>query len=153
MDHRKIWTCSALTHSMEIKQLKSSPTFRSSRTIRRLQPSLYALCKARCSLAKVSECQIGRWWGEPCVAFAPPSSFERSETLSRLDRALDGAWSRAFSWAFSSWIEGFLCMLWSSIKCIVDLNWQLSCPKTGARQCHPCKGIFSLAPSWSHVTR
>ena len=29
------------------------------------------------------------------------------------------------------WIEGFLSILWSSIKCTV--HWQLSCPKTGAR--------------------
>ena len=28
------------------------------------------------------------------------------------------------------WIEGFLDILWSSIKYTVD--WQLSCPKTGA---------------------
>ena len=49
LDHRKIWTA----HSMEIKPLKSSPTFRSNRTIRRLQRALYALYKARCSLTKV----------------------------------------------------------------------------------------------------
>ena len=33
------------------------------------------------------------------------------------------------------WIEGFLSILWSSITCTVD--WQLSCPKTGASFCEP----------------
>ena len=35
------------------------------------------ICTTCSDLAKVSEYQTGRWWGEPRVAFVPPSSFER----------------------------------------------------------------------------
>ena len=67
-------------HSMEIKPLKLSPAFRSNRTIRRRQPSRYAPSKARCNLKgprpRVPAC-AGQWWGEPRIAFVPPSSSER----------------------------------------------------------------------------
>ena len=85
-------------HSIEIKPLKSSPTFRTNRAIRRRQPSRYAPSKARCNLAKVPHYhdQSGRWWGEPRIAFVPPSSFERldwhSASFERLQRVWDGAW-------------------------------------------------------------
>ena len=112
---------------MEIKPLKSSPAFRSNWTIRRLQPSLYAPYKARCSLAKVLEYQT--WFqrldfhGVRCSISVKMQ--KSGQDWLRFHKSPIWKYAQAFCWP-----RGFLNILWSSIKCTVD--WQLSGPKTWA---------------------
>ena len=58
---------------------------------------------------------------------AVPSCAEKEGTQIFHKKSMENLWKSLNNYV---WIEGFLNILCASIKCIVD--WQLSCPKTGA---------------------